>query len=449
MMRDSVLSLVVLVCWAAVPASAQSEPPCEAQRFVPPVLTEFGDFGNIVQMNEDHLIVADWRDGALAVPVGSYLHGGVHAYRFDADAGRWEFTQSIYPADIAPGHLFGSSLDFDGDRLIVGSIGSDLGGSNAGAAYVFDFDGTRWVETGAILPIEPAVSSEFGLRVAVHGIWAAVTQQGHVAHMYEETGEGWEFRQTLDTRAEPRGALATGLAVHEDWLVVGVPNESTEVIQGGAAYVYQRDADGVYVLRDVLRPRETPDTIQMWYGMAIDMDSDRLVVGAPVDWAGAFYVYLRQAEGWSLEQRVPYVGPAIFITYLGESVDLHGDTIATGAPSRNHSRPAPATPTAATPTASGGKSCVRWPRRVRKGSGRARRPTACTPPSLGAVHVFDLSCTICRPDLDHDGALTIFDFLTFLNAFAAGDPLADFDGDGDLTLFDFLAFQTAFAVGCG
>jgi hypothetical protein len=54
----------------------------------------------------------------------------------------------------------------------------------------------------------------------------------------------------------------------------------------------------------------------------------------------------------------------------------------------------------------------------------------------------------CAADFDGDGALTLFDFLAFQNAFDAMDPLADFDGDGELTIFDFLAFQDAFDAGC-
>ena len=54
----------------------------------------------------------------------------------------------------------------------------------------------------------------------------------------------------------------------------------------------------------------------------------------------------------------------------------------------------------------------------------------------------------CRVDLDGDGELTIFDFLTFQNLFDAGDLAADFDGDGVLTIFDFLAFQNEFDAGC-
>lgn len=56
--------------------------------------------------------------------------------------------------------------------------------------------------------------------------------------------------------------------------------------------------------------------------------------------------------------------------------------------------------------------------------------------------------TGCVADLDGDGALTLFDFLAFQNAFAAGDLTADFDLDLELTFFDFLAYQNAFAAGC-
>ena len=65
-----------------------------------------------------------------------------------------------------------------------------------------------------------------------------------------------------------------------------------------------------------------------------------------------------------------------------------------------------------------------------------------------AFVVFGRRPTTCPPDLDADGALTIFDFLAFGNLFDDMDPRADFDGDGDFTIFDFLAFQHAFDAGC-
>jgi hypothetical protein len=55
---------------------------------------------------------------------------------------------------------------------------------------------------------------------------------------------------------------------------------------------------------------------------------------------------------------------------------------------------------------------------------------------------------VCIPDLNGDGVLDLFDFLTFTNLFNAGDPLADFNSDGVFDLFDFLAFVNAFNDGC-
>jgi hypothetical protein len=54
----------------------------------------------------------------------------------------------------------------------------------------------------------------------------------------------------------------------------------------------------------------------------------------------------------------------------------------------------------------------------------------------------------CYADFTGDGALDLFDFLSYVNAFNAGQDNADCDNDGDLTLFDFLCFVNAFNAGC-
>ncbi|MFI4916129.1 MAG: serine hydrolase [Phycisphaerales bacterium JB060] len=65
-----------------------------------------------------------------------------------------------------------------------------------------------------------------------------------------------------------------------------------------------------------------------------------------------------------------------------------------------------------------------------------------------AARMARLTCTPCPADLDNDGALTLFDFLAFQTAWAAGDPAGDFNRDGVLDLFDFLAYSNAFDAGC-
>jgi hypothetical protein len=54
----------------------------------------------------------------------------------------------------------------------------------------------------------------------------------------------------------------------------------------------------------------------------------------------------------------------------------------------------------------------------------------------------------CYPDFTGDGALDLFDFLEYANAFNAGDEAADCTNDNTLDLFDFLCFVNAFDAGC-
>ena len=56
--------------------------------------------------------------------------------------------------------------------------------------------------------------------------------------------------------------------------------------------------------------------------------------------------------------------------------------------------------------------------------------------------------TVCYPDCNLDGALTVADFGCFQTAFVAGNMYADCNGDGALTVPDFGCFQTKFVAGC-
>ena len=46
------------------------------------------------------------------------------------------------------------------------------------------------------------------------------------------------------------------------------------------------------------------------------------------------------------------------------------------------------------------------------------------------------------------GTLDFFDVSAFLNAFNAGDPIADLDGNGSFDFFDISTFLNAFSAGC-
>ncbi|MCA9278026.1 MAG: hypothetical protein H6815_04470 [Phycisphaeraceae bacterium] len=56
--------------------------------------------------------------------------------------------------------------------------------------------------------------------------------------------------------------------------------------------------------------------------------------------------------------------------------------------------------------------------------------------------------SVCYADCDGNGTLTIFDYICFGTAYAAGSAYADCDGNGVFTIFDYICFGTAYAAGC-
>lgn len=54
----------------------------------------------------------------------------------------------------------------------------------------------------------------------------------------------------------------------------------------------------------------------------------------------------------------------------------------------------------------------------------------------------------CRPDINEDGSVNTQDFLAFLNAWVAQDPIADWDQNNTVNTQDVLAFLNDWVAGC-
>ena len=259
--------------------------------------------------------------------------------------------------------------------------------------------------------------TDFGSDVALTDDWIVVganlehllASNGGAAYVYRRQPDGEiEYAQKLvasDVLEGPR--LGESVELVGDELFIGAPLSDRDVVKQGVVHVYQLQ-DGVWQHFQELAHREANGNDS--FGKTLSAHGDRLIIGttrdgSPAGGSGAAYVFERGPNGrW--EQVASLFATEPVFEYA-RSVAIWDDTAAIGAPE----------------------------------AFAAGKPT-------GGVDVFDLPCEICRADLDADGALTIFDFLTYLNVFQDGDALADFDGDGELTLFDFLAFQTAFDAGC-
>jgi len=96
--------------------------------------------------------------------------GAVYVFEFD---GTWVQGQKLQAPTGVAGDLFGESVDLEGDRILVGGGGRDDHGANSGAGYVWELQGSTWVQTAMLTASDGIASALFGLSCALSGDRAA------------------------------------------------------------------------------------------------------------------------------------------------------------------------------------------------------------------------------------------------------------------------------------
>jgi hypothetical protein len=106
-------------------------------------------------------------------------------YLFERSTDTWDPAQVIVPGD-EPNEIggFGSAVDIDGDRLLVGNPKARPHGLvSEGASYVYAYDGTSWVARGRLSPAELYPHAEYGRAARLSGDRAiALARFGVVTH---------------------------------------------------------------------------------------------------------------------------------------------------------------------------------------------------------------------------------------------------------------------------
>jgi hypothetical protein len=178
------------------------------------------------------------------------------------------------------------------------------------------------------------VTSVDGDRLATHqrpypGSYGAVL-------IYERGADGsWEQVATLrpdDPEIEPDFGLA--LSLEGDRLAIGAQDDDGAAgINQGTVYLFERDPSGEWVQTHKLRAN--PPIALQRFGAAVDLDGDRLAIGAPAGQApqngSSVFVFERQANGsWS---QVADLGDQLLNPlhipdkHFGYDVDLEGDRL--------------------------------------------------------------------------------------------------------------------------
>jgi hypothetical protein len=184
----------------------------------------------------------------LAGAPSSTLPSSGYVATYQRTGGVWVGSGQLVPADGNIGDRFGDAVALEGDLALVGAPYKHTGAPRSGAAYVFERQGSSWVQVGELLDPTPHEDDLFGSVVALSGRRAAVSSwdndpgfsRGAVFVFEEQDGE-WRLVEHLTAfDGDDLDFFGAGLAFDGDALVAGAPFANSTASNAGAAYVFQQ-----------------------------------------------------------------------------------------------------------------------------------------------------------------------------------------------------------------
>ena len=134
--------------------------------------------------------------GAPFYDVTGTNHGA--AYAFHRQDGLWTLAQLVVPIpeDLDINSMYGFSVALDGEVMVIGGHNFLNSPELMGAAFVFRFDGSNWVQEQKLLPPNPVEFGNFGYSVTVSGDTALigdwkVNDSVGAAYVFVFNGASW------------------------------------------------------------------------------------------------------------------------------------------------------------------------------------------------------------------------------------------------------------------
>ncbi len=273
----------------------------QTARLTPDDARRLEEFGYSVACEADRIVV-----GAPS----STLDAGA-AYVFNWDGAAWIQGAKLLPDAERIGDFFGHSIATRGDRIVAGALLDDEAGTDAGAVYVFHWDGAKWQREAKLLPDAPG-TVDFSRFLAFDGarlIVSARLQFSGWVYVYRLNGDQWalEAKLTLDDTGE-WDQFGEALVFFGGKILAGDYTKNE-------AYLYDQ-RDGAWILRDVLYHRELPEDHD--FARSAASDGETLIVGAPGDdddgikgWAYAFEYACGAPDNDDCDTRIALPFPSV------------------------------------------------------------------------------------------------------------------------------------------
>ena len=288
------------------------------------------EFGISLALDGDTMVVAADQENSAA--------GAVYVFTRQSD-GTWTELQKLSASDAAAGAEFGYSVGVSGDWIAVGSRLEDVSKTNAGAVYLFERQGGAFSEVQKIRPNDFARHDHFGSALEIQGTRLVVGaprndddgMDSGSAYVFEESGGSWsQVAKVTASNAEAGDLFPHTISLDGDHVLFSTIYDDNFA---GAAYIFDRQGDGSWTETELLTANDKKAGAE--FGSALALSGDRLLVAARLDQAGgtnAGSVYAFGWDGASWNQSDKFRGSDTAAhDQFGFSLDLDGNRAVAGA----------------------------------------------------------------------------------------------------------------------
>lgn len=305
--------------------------PCDNGKLTASDPVASDEYGYEIALGLDAAALAAHFDDDMGVDAGS-----VYVYRRTGTS--WGGEVELHASDAAAGDQFGSDVSISGDVLVVGA---EAGNAGTGAAYVFRWNGTSWIEEDILTASDAAASDRFGVAVGVSGDAIVIGASGDddsfsssgSVYVYRYNGSTWDKEQKINAfDAAQSDIFGRFVDIDGDVLVSSAPNDDDNFSGSGSAYVYRWNGT-MWILDNKLTASDAATNDH--FGQSLSLEGDRLAVGsyrsdtAGTD-AGSVYIFEWSGVSWNEQEQITALDAAD-LSRFGQSVALSGDQLVVGA----------------------------------------------------------------------------------------------------------------------
>ncbi|MBD3166535.1 T9SS type A sorting domain-containing protein [bacterium] len=221
--------------------------------------------------------------------------------------GEWVQQQTIENEIDAD---FGDAVALSGEYALVGAHNYDLSGfQNAGAVFVYHYDGSAWVEQQILTADDPQLNAQFGKTLAIDGDYLVIGDPAHnmgdadycgAAYVFHNDGGTWsQDAQLIASDYSDHATFGCSVTMSGQTIIAGAREADPAATSSGAAYVYTYD--GSEWVEQLLSASDGAG--QDYFGTTVALDGDQAFIGAhgcdeAGDNAGAVYVFENNAGTW-------------------------------------------------------------------------------------------------------------------------------------------------------